>query len=285
MRATLVVLITLSTLGFAPVEAQTKEKLKFFGNLGEVSKNACKNALASRNYLLYYPRDRSKVGNKPAVGPTRRIRELEADMCVHEYTTEDWQWVVRPEGTKLREELVNGKWVVYADDECGNPADDTAYPSPFVGSVQLGVKGDSGARGLPGVPGEPGMPGAPGRDGKDGKGSSVGKVAGIAAIVAAAIVGGYALIDGGDDDENTGKAPNVTSDSATVVAKCTSTGTRSNCPPSPPSSSVSASFASFNDRPQSIPIPLLTEPLGPARVRVSINKIQVGVRIPFRLPR
>jgi len=127
----------LLALVFSQAKAQVKPK--FFD-----SEPACLVALRSGDFSYYTPVDTTNRGKNPATGSNKKVAPLEADACVHMKTTADWQTVVRPPKTNLRWELINGIWVPYADDACGNNADRVTYlpalpptPSPFVARVPV----------------------------------------------------------------------------------------------------------------------------------------------------
>lgn len=109
------VLFALAMLALsAPASAQ---KPTFFSGV------QCQQALAAGNFSYYQPRFFNNRDKNPVDGKLKVALPLEANACVHAFTTAGWQWVVLPAGTKLRWE---GKRL-YAMDACGNAADDIAY--------------------------------------------------------------------------------------------------------------------------------------------------------------
>ena len=121
MRLMLAVFVAM-VLGSYQARAQTKPK--FFS-----SQTTCLVALRSGNFEYYVPIDTTNRGQNPATGPNKKVSPLEADACVHMRTTAGPQHIVRQSGSLLRWQLVNGTWVPYADDACGNDADKVAYLS------------------------------------------------------------------------------------------------------------------------------------------------------------
>jgi len=121
MRLMFALLAALCLGSFAQAEAQVKTT--FFGT----DTGACLQALRNGEFSYYTPVDTSGRGKNLATGPNRKLAPLEADACVRMKTTAGWQIVVRPKGSIMRWELVNGVWEVYADDTCGNNANEVTY--------------------------------------------------------------------------------------------------------------------------------------------------------------
>ena len=93
-----------------------------------VSKDEAIAAYRSGNFTPYQPKFFGLSGTNPVNGTTKVVAGLEEDAVVHLLTTAGWRWTVQLEGTEYRWDVPAGSAVVYARNDCGNPADEVVYP-------------------------------------------------------------------------------------------------------------------------------------------------------------